>query len=94
MADTASAAFLAARGTRAVWPDVTSPVARFKLSVRAYFPDARRRDLDNLIKSVADALNGVAYRDDTQIVQLGESEKHVDKLNPRTEVRLEVVPWV
>ena len=28
----------------------------------------RRPDLDNLVKAVMDALNGVAYRDDSQIV--------------------------
>ena len=30
----------------------------------------KRPDLDNLIKSVLDALNGVAYKDDCQIVTM------------------------
>jgi Holliday junction resolvase RusA-like endonuclease len=30
-------------------------------------PDKRRRDLDNLYKTITDALNGVAYPDDSQI---------------------------
>lgn len=30
----------------------------------------RRADLDNLVKAVTDGLNGIAYRDDTQIVAL------------------------
>lgn len=32
-------------------------------------------DLDNLIKSVLDGLNNIAYIDDTQIVKFGEMEK-------------------
>lgn len=32
-------------------------------------------DLDNLIKSVLDGLNGIAYKDDSQIVKFGEMTK-------------------
>lgn len=32
-------------------------------------------DLDNLIKSVLDGLNGIAYKDDSQIVRFGEMAK-------------------
>lgn len=41
-------------------------------------------DLDNVIKVVCDALNGVAYRDDTQIVQILASKSY------GTEPRLEI----
>ena len=34
------------------------------------FPTKHNGDLDNLLKSVADALNGVAYTDDCQIVHV------------------------
>ncbi len=41
---------------------------RLALAIEAYPPDRRRRDLDNLIKALADALeHGGAYRDDSQI---------------------------
>lgn len=33
-------------------------------------PDLRKPDTDNLVKTVFDALNGVAWRDDAQIVKL------------------------
>lgn len=33
-------------------------------------PDQRRRDLDNCLKVLIDALQGVAYHDDRQIIEL------------------------
>ncbi|GAA1453439.1 RusA family crossover junction endodeoxyribonuclease [Nesterenkonia lacusekhoensis] len=47
-------------------------------------PDRRRRDIDNLIKLAADALNGIAYHDDTQIHRI-EATKHVTS-EPHTEI--------
>lgn len=35
-----------------------------------------RPDLDNLIKTVLDALNGIAYSDDKQIVRLGATKAY------------------
>ena len=46
----------------------------------------KKPDLDNLAKSVLDALNGLAYSDDSQIVGL-EINKYYS-LTPRTEVEL------
>jgi len=41
------------------------------VQVDAYPPDRRRRDLDNLLKALLDALeHGGAYEDDSQIVEL------------------------
>ena len=42
-------------------------------------------DIDNLVKFVCDSLNGVCYRDDSQIVEL-KAEKHYTDSSPRTEV--------
>lgn len=44
-------------------------------------------DLDNIIKSVADSLNGIAYKDDSQIVEVVSKKYYSDK--PRVEVILE-----
>jgi Holliday junction resolvase RusA-like endonuclease len=40
------------------------------LSMTFHLPDRRRRDVDNLAGAVMDALNGVLWRDDSQIVRL------------------------
>lgn len=36
-------------------------------------------DLDNLTKTVLDALNGIVYRDDSQVVQLALSKRYSDQ---------------
>mgnify|MGYP000985260285 FL=1 len=40
------------------------------MTIYAAPPDRRRRDLDNLLKPLLDALSGYAYRDDSQIDRL------------------------
>lgn len=58
------------------------------LEVRLKFvlPDKRRRDIDNLIKTALDGLNGIAYKDDTQVTRLEATKTH-DK-NPYTEIMI------
>jgi len=56
------------------------------ISIRFYFNDKRQRDLDNLMKSVTDALNGIAYKDDSQIT-IAVLAKYKDNI-PRTEVEI------
>ena len=57
------------------------------LTVRCYFPDARRRDADNVLKAVQDALNGFVYVDDSQVVSATVT-KAIDRDEPRTEVEV------
>lgn len=69
------------------WPLATrEPLA---VTLRAFFPDRRTRDLDNTAKAV-DGANGVVWHDDTQI-----REWHlygfVDRKNPRLEVVVEML---
>lgn len=47
----------------------------------------RRGDLSNRIKIVEDALQGVAYKDDSQIVELT-ARRFDDKKHPRVEVTI------
>lgn len=47
----------------------------------------RRGDLDNTLKVLLDALNGIAWQDDNQIVRI-EAERHDDPDNPRAVVEI------
>ena len=46
-------------------------------------------DIDNVVKIICDALNEVAYKDDTQIVELVATKHFADK--PRVEVTIEAL---
>lgn len=48
-------------------------------------------DIDNVIKLVADSLNDLAYKDDTQIVELNAVKYYSD--NPRVEVFIEDIDY-
>lgn len=50
---------------------------------------SKKPDIDNVIKVVADSLNEIAYKDDTQIVEVVASKYYSDR--PRIEVILEDV---
>lgn len=61
-----------------------------RVSAVFYCKTARRTDLDNLLKLVTDALNGVAYTDDHLIHSLrGRLYRRALGETPRTEVRIE-----
>ena len=48
---------------------------------------AKKPDIDNIAKTVLDALNSVAYRDDTQVVELQLRKQYSEK--PRVEIYME-----
>lgn len=58
--------------------------------IKLYFKDKRRRDWDNWHKISMDALEGIAYKDDSQIKK-AVVEKFLDKEQPRIEIKLEQV---
>lgn len=64
-------------------PKATSNKARERMAVGLEVP-AKKPDIDNLLKAVLDALNGKAYHDDNQIVEI--SAKKLYSTEPRTEV--------
>lgn len=57
------------------------------LTVNLYRPK-RTGDLDNYLKAIQDALTGIWYDDDKQIVEI-HAYRHDDKTNPRVEVIIE-----
>ncbi len=77
------------------WKEMTTLTARLQMEgatlsgavgieVHYFFP-TRRGDLDNRFKALQDALNGVVWEDDQQIVEIhaykhfaGKEEPHVD----------------
>lgn len=65
----------------------TEPV---RMTIDIYWPDKRRRDLDNACKSIGDALNGIAYEDDSQIAEII-MRAHLDRERPRAEVVIEII---
>ena len=68
------------------------PIAgRLAVEVEVFPPDHRRRDIDNVVKALLDALQrGRAYADDSQIVRLS-IEKHQPVEGGKTIVRIERV---
>lgn len=59
------------------------------VSIGVYRP-ARRRDLDNCLKVVLDALQGYLYENDDQIVEI-HARRFDDKHNPRVEISISEV---
>ena len=43
---------------------------RLRVKLIFYFPDNRRRDVDNYTKAILDSLTGLVFRDDSQIYEL------------------------
>jgi Holliday junction resolvase RusA-like endonuclease len=66
------------------------PDSEFAYSVRALFYNGtrQRRDVDNMLKLVLDALNGHAWTDDTQVVEVSARKILVPKGEARTEVAI------
>lgn len=56
------------------------------LSIRLYRPQ-RRGDVDNYLKVMLDSLNGIAWHDDDQVVEL-HVYRHDDRKNPRVEIEV------
>lgn len=51
-------------------PRVWSMDERYRVSVEATYSDGRVSDIDNILKAVLDALNGIAYSDDRLVDEL------------------------
>ena len=69
------------------WEITDEPV---KITCVFSLPDKRRRDLDNLMKAVKDALNDIVWQDDCQ-VQMIDAQKVVNKDNPGVTILVEII---
>jgi len=50
----------------------------------------KKPDLDNLLKSIKDALNGVVYKDDSQVIRSNESKNYLIGKNARPFVNITI----
>ena len=57
--------------------------------------DVYKPDVDNICKLILDALNGVAWHDDTQVISIEafkcDRERDIDE---RTDINLQIQDWV
>lgn len=61
------------------------------VSIQAFYPDARRRDIDNILKAPLDALTHAGmWDDDSQVEELSIRKAGMDRHNPRLEITLEI----
>lgn len=66
-------------------PKSASKAKRGKMLEQEILPD-KKPDLDNVVKVVLDALNGVAYKDDKQVVMIRARKYYTD--NPHISVEV------
>ena len=68
----------------------TDPVT---IVYKFYVQDNRRRDIDNMIASINDALvsSGIIQDDSWQFLSIGAAEAEIDKDNPRAELWIDPV---
>lgn len=57
------------------------------LTIRFYFKDNRRRDIDSHLKCLLDAMTGIVYDDDSQVIEL-HVFKFIDKKQPRVAIEV------
>lgn len=78
-----AAAFLTHTRKKFTDPDVS-------YSIRAHFYHAtmQRRDVDNMLKLILDGLNGIAYPDDVQVIEVIGRKSLVSKEHARTDVQV------
>lgn len=70
-------------------PPKSVSTKKLDLMIDKIIRPTKKPDADNIAKIIADALNGIAYRDDSQIVSL-KIEKYFDTY-PRTEIAIEEI---
>ena len=75
---------------KGLWGARDRLVGDMALHARCWFPDRRKRDAGNYRKLITDALSGLVYADDSQLVRETWERAGFDKERPRVEITLEV----
>lgn len=60
-------------------PTKSTTKKKRELMLEGEYLPTKKPDIDNISKAVLDALNGLAYKDDAQVVQLSVSKQYSDK---------------
>lgn len=68
------------------------PKARRRECILGLLPHTGKPDVDNIAKAVADALNGVAYADDTQITTMAVTKRYGEPVGLLVRLRGEATP--
>lgn len=91
-----------------VVPEIASDTHPFKLKVRFEYPFPKSKpakdgeyirykittpDLDNIGKAVKDALEGLVYKNDGQVVDLHYQKYYTTEGIPRLEIEIERIEW-
>ena len=71
------------------WHELREHRGKVWMSVKAYYPDKRRHDADNIAKACGGALQRVCYRNDKQVGWRMIYPFGVDKVHPRLELTIE-----
>lgn len=79
------AGYAAKQATRSVGWQMTAPDEKIIIELVAFWPDKRRRDMNNLHKLLCDALEGVVYPDD-KMVLVRDIDFAIDRKHPRIEI--------
>lgn len=58
------------------------------LTARCFFPDNKRRDAGNYRKLLTDAMSGICYDDDSQLVREVWEKAAIDRDSPRIEITI------
>ncbi|MDD4564812.1 MAG: RusA family crossover junction endodeoxyribonuclease [Eubacteriales bacterium] len=64
----------------------STPKKNINLMLSGEIKPCKKPDIDNIAKIIADALNGIAYKDDTQIIEMNIKKSYGE--TPRVEVEI------
>lgn len=67
-------------------PPATDAEVAYRVEAHFYNGTRQRRDIDNMAKLILDGLNGVAWVDDSQVIELEARKSYVPKAEARSEV--------
>jgi Holliday junction resolvase RusA-like endonuclease len=81
----------AARAAARAYPQTSSKATRYAVALEVYMPDARRRDIDNGLKTILDACQRILWPDDSQ-VRRAYVDETIDREHPRVVVTVGFLP--